>query len=80
MFQRWCSTLKEIYGVTIPRCHKPSNEVVSGELHHFADASSIGYAACSYVRYVDINDAISVHLLFGKSRIVPLKPVLTSLD
>ena len=64
-------------GVTIPKCHKPSNEVVSVELHHFADAGSIGYAACSYVRYVDINGAISVHLLFGKSRVVPLKPVLT---
>ena len=76
-FQRWCSTLKEMDGVTISRCHKPSNEVVSVELHHFADASSIGYAACSYVRYVDIYGAISVHLMFGKSRVVPLKPVLT---
>ena len=46
-------------------------------MHHFADASSTGYAACSYLRFHDEHDAVHVVFMVGKCRVVPFKPVLT---
>ena len=45
------------------------------EFHHFCDASSTAYGVCSYVRTIDSNDKPQTSLVFGKSRVAPLKPI-----
>ena len=47
------------------------------ELHHFCDASSLGYAACSYIRYKSRHGEWNVCFLMGKCKVVPIKPVLS---
>ena len=41
------------------------------ELHHFSDASETGHGACSYLRTVDSQGEVSVHLVMAKARVVP---------
>ena len=43
------------------------------ELHNFADASTVGYGQCSYLRVKDENDHVNVSLAMGKSRVAPSK-------
>ena len=42
-------------------------------LHHFSDASELGYGQCSYIRLVDKTGGVHCSLLLGKSRVVPKK-------
>ena len=42
-------------------------------LHHFSDASELGFGQCSYIRMVDEKDRVHYSLLLGKSRVVPKK-------
>ena len=44
-------------------------------LHHFSDASQIGYGECSYIRFVDTTGKVYCSLIVGKSRVSPLKPI-----
>ena len=59
------------------RCFKPEGfgTVISTQLHHFSDASTIGYGQCSYVRLVDDKGQIHCSLIMGKARVAPLKMV-----
>ena len=43
------------------------------QLHHFSDASEVGYGAASYLRFVDHKGRIHCRLVMAKSRVVPLK-------
>lgn len=43
------------------------------QLHGFADASKDAYGACIYIRSLDSQGNISVHLLCSKTRVAPLK-------
>ena len=45
------------------------------ELHHFSDASTVGYGKCSYVRMVDDNEQVHCALIFAKARVTPLKQI-----
>ena len=51
-WESWRTSLFLFESLKIKRCLKPDNfgDVCSVELHHFSDASTIGYAQCSYVR------------------------------
>ena len=42
------------------------------QLHHFADASSYAYGACSYLRIVDDRGRVSVNLAMAKARVAPI--------
>ena len=44
-------------------------------LHHFCDASEVGYGACTYVRAINRLGQIHVSLLISKNRLAPVKPV-----
>ena len=57
------------------RCFKPANfgTIAYSQLHHFSDASEIGFGSVSYLRLVDINDRVHCAILQGKSRLAPLK-------
>lgn len=68
--------LQRLREVSIPRCYHPQDfgKIVRKELHHFSDASSIGYCACSYLRYKnEENRVIYCSLIMAKSRVAPSK-------
>ena len=46
------------------RCYKQDEfgEVESAQLHHFCDASTVGYGQCSYLRLVDLNEKVRCSL------------------
>ncbi|GAA6104106.1 uncharacterized protein LOC108183667, partial [Tachysurus ichikawai] len=52
-WEEWKSSLQDLKYFTIPRCYHPScfGIIVRTELHHFSDASNLGYGACSYLRF-----------------------------
>ena len=76
----WQECLKELAclrTISVPRCFKPPGfgAVVNVQLHHFSDASEIGYGAVSYLRIVDDKGAPHCSFVLGKSRVTPLKVV-----
>ena len=74
-WKRWLVKLKHIEQLHVRRCIKPDNfgKVVNASLHHFSDASELGFSQCSYIRMVDEKDKVHCSLLLGKSRVVPKK-------
>ncbi|XP_046550437.1 uncharacterized protein LOC124260222 [Haliotis rubra] len=76
-WEKWRSELFYLEELAIPRCFKPEHfgEVKSQELHHFADASMLGYGQCTYLRSTDINGNVCCAFVIGKARVCPLKPV-----
>ena len=54
---------------------KPDNfgKVVNASLHHFSEASELGYGQCSYIRIVNEIGRVHCSLFLGKSRVVPKK-------
>ena len=78
--QRWGIWLKELPKLeqfTIERCFKPPNfgSVISCQLHHFSDASTIAYGAVSYLRLVNAEHEVHCSFVMGKSRLSPLRPI-----
>lgn len=67
--------LKELKNVIVPRGYHPQDfgKVIKVELHHFLDASSKGYSACSYLRYRNVKDTVHCSLVMAKARVVPIK-------
>ncbi|XP_062538172.1 uncharacterized protein LOC134206468 [Armigeres subalbatus] len=59
--------------IAVPRWVGTScnNELV--ELHGFCDASMKAYGACIYIRTVEADGSVQVHLLTSKSRVAPLE-------
>ena len=53
-WNKWKRKLKQIEELHVQRCFKPADfdEVTSISLHHFSDASELGYGQCSYIRIV----------------------------
>ena len=76
-WDQWVGELPLLEKLRIDRSFVPNGfgKVVSYQLHHFCDASEIGYGTVSYLRVV--NDVGDVHctLLMCKARVSPLKPV-----
>lgn len=77
VWERWRAGLPALENIKVPRCLKAKDlgEVTDVSLHHFSDASQVGYGQCSYVRFVDSEGKIHCSLIVGKSRVSPLKPV-----
>ena len=63
--------------INIPRCYKPTDfgQIVEYTLHHFSDANETGYGKASYLRMIIKNGDIQCCLIFGKSRLAPVKSV-----
>lgn len=63
----------------IPRCYHPRGfgKIVRVELHHFSDASNVGYGACSYLKYKNEKKRLHGSLVMAKTRVAPTK--LTSI-
>jgi hypothetical protein len=62
----------------VPRCFKPPEfaNIVSSQLHQFADASECVYGAVSYLRFVNERGNIHVSFVIGKARLPLLKVVM----
>lgn len=69
------SKLAALNGLQIPRWTGQESETMRCELHGFADASNVAYAAVVYLRAVSRVDQPTITLLAGKSKVAPLKPM-----
>jgi hypothetical protein len=84
LHDQWLSWLKDFEALSdfrINRCFRSPGfgEIEDVQLHFFSDAAEkTGYSAVGYIRLVNKEGKIHVALLFGKSRVLPLKPVLTT--
>lgn len=57
----------------VERCIKPADFcLVTAQLHHFSDASQVGYGTVSYLRFEN-GDKVHLAFLLGKARVAPLK-------
>ena len=74
-WQKWLIDLPMLSKLAIDHCFKPANfgTIAYSQLHHFSDASEIGFGSVSYLRLVDINDRVHCAILLGKSQLAPLK-------
>ncbi|XP_039907300.1 uncharacterized protein LOC120746094 [Simochromis diagramma] len=74
-WEKWINGLFKLKEVSIPRCYHPHDfqNIVRVELHHFSDASCLGYGACSYLRYKNDKDEVHCSLVIGKARVAPSK-------
>lgn len=76
-WEQWLSELPALEQFTVDRCFIPPEfrEVVRRELHHFSDASELGYGAVSYLRSVDVEGRVNCSFVQAKSRLAPMKQV-----
>ncbi len=74
-WEEWKMGLQRLREVSVPRCYYPRDfsKTVRIELHHFSDASSIGYGACSYLRYKNDENRVHCSLIMAKARVAPSK-------
>lgn len=74
-WEGWRTGVIALADVKFPRCMKPvgfGNAIIK-ELHHFADASQVGYGCTSYLRQVNGKGEVSCRLLMAKARVAPSK-------
>jgi len=75
-WREWLQNLPALTSVPVPRCYRPQSfRPVTTELHHFSDASELGYGAVSYLRFTDKTGNIHCSIVVGKSRLAPLKTI-----
>lgn len=74
---RWIEELEMLSNFEINRCIKPKDfgTAIHAELHHFSDASELGYGAVTYLRIQNSKNVIHVAFVMGKARVTPLKTV-----
>lgn len=80
LLHSWRSWREELFAMTdleIPRSFfsVKQDEIAELQLHHFSDASEVGYGQCTYLRIKDVNQQITCNLVMAKSRVSPLKTV-----
>ena len=73
----WKTDLTSVGQISIPRCLTPHdfNSVESAQLHTFADASTVGYGHCTYLRFVNSARKVHAALLSSKAKVAPMKQV-----
>ena len=76
-WKEWLRELPKLERFQVERCFKPAefSAIESCELHHFSDASELGYGAVSYIRLVNEYGDAHCSLVMAKSRLAPLKAV-----
>ncbi|KAI7806542.1 hypothetical protein IRJ41_007791 [Triplophysa rosa] len=74
-WEKWKSSLQELKDISIPRCYHPPSfgTIIRTELHHFSDASNLGYGACSYLRFKNDQNDVHCSLVMAKARVAPTK-------
>ena len=79
----WTKQIGELRALSIPRCFTPSTFGPSIEIqvHHFSDASNVGYGQCTYLRFTNAAGEMHCSLVRAKSRVVPIKkPTIPRLE
>lgn len=76
-WKTWVGALGQLEDLNISRCYKPRDfgEVYRAQLHHFCDASEVGYGTVSYLRLTNTRGLIHVAFVMSKGRVTPLKPI-----
>ncbi|XP_024870065.1 uncharacterized protein LOC112453509 [Temnothorax curvispinosus] len=75
---RWRTYLSQLVlmrEISIPRWTKYGSDMLTAEIHEFADAWTSAYRAVVYSRMTKIDGSINVTLLTAKSKVAPLKPM-----
>jgi len=74
-WKQWLDDLPKVEQLKVRRCVKPPDvsHVKAYSLHHFCDASQIGYGVASYVRMEFEDERPHCSLILGKSRLAPVK-------
>ncbi|XP_032686449.1 uncharacterized protein LOC116851276 [Odontomachus brunneus] len=73
-WQQICDGISRLSNLRLPRWSGFTADCEL-ELHGFADASTVAYAAAVYLKVVDSSQTVTISLLLGKSRVAPLKPL-----
>ncbi|XP_011171120.1 uncharacterized protein LOC105203894 [Solenopsis invicta] len=60
-------------GLQLVRWVHRGSDIKHFEIHGFADASSVAYAAAVYIRVTSLSGEITTTLLAGKSKVAPIK-------
>ena len=72
----WQDHLSKVEELKVKRCVKPLEiSDTQFSLHHFCDASEVGYGVASYLRSSDSKGNYSCSLIMVKSRLAPIKTV-----
>ena len=60
---------------SVHRCYKPKDfgTIAMVQIHHFSDASKVGYGALFYLGFVDADSKVHRPLVMSKSHLAPLK-------
>ena len=68
IWEKWRNQLPLLENIEVTRCFKPLGfgRVMSVSLHHFSDASQIGYGQSSYLRLVDVDGHVHCSLVMGE--------------
>ena len=76
-WQNWLADLRTVENFSISRCIKPPSfgKIKWAQLHHFCDASELGYGTVSYLRLTNTQDQVHVAFVMGKARVAPLKQI-----
>ena len=76
-WQRWITELEQLSRFQVDRRMKPEDfgPIRTAQLHHFSDASELGYGTVSYLRFTNTAGRIHVVFVLGKSRVTPLKQI-----
>ena len=73
-WKSWLQDLPKLEELAMDRCFKlDDEEVVSSQLHHFADASQEGYGAVTYLRIENRQGGVKCSFVMEKSRLAPIK-------
>ena len=72
-WSQWCEELNDLREFCVPRSVTAQGQILSCQLHLFADASESGYGAVAYIRVIDDTETVRTSLLMSKSRVAPLK-------
>ena len=74
-WENWRSQLSALEHFSMDRCVKPDNfgSVISRQIHHFSEASAIGYGQVTYLRVENDKGNIHCSFLMGKSRLAAIK-------
>ena len=49
-WEHWLKCLQDLEIIALNRCIKTELPIKRAELHHFSDASNLGYGQCSYLK------------------------------
>ncbi|XP_014679717.1 PREDICTED: uncharacterized protein LOC106819622 [Priapulus caudatus] len=73
----WLKDLPKLVKLHVQRCYKPAGlgTIKSAKIHHFADASEVGYGLVSYLRLTNGDGRVHCAFLMGKARVSLLKRV-----